>query len=101
MGESRHTVRARRDLIDLWLLVRKADPAAADRLLQRIEARIEILRRFPEAGQRRRGIAPDARVLIEPPYLILYRLIPEGVQIVRVLHGARRIGRPMFLAGLE
>jgi plasmid stabilization system protein ParE len=72
VGESRHTVRARRDLIDLWLLVREADPAAA-----------------------------DARVLVESPYLILYRLIPEGVQIVRVLHGARRIGRVMFLAGLE
>lgn len=85
----------------LWLLIHESNPAAANRFLQRIEARIEILRRFPEAGQRRRDIAPDARVLVEPPYLILYRLIPEGVQIVRVLHGARRIGRAMFLAGLE
>jgi toxin ParE1/3/4 len=101
VGEIHHTVRARRDLIDLWLLVREADPAAANRLLQRIEARIEILRRFPQAGRHRREIAPDARVLVESPYLILYRLIPEGVQIVRVLHGARRIGRTMFLAGFE
>ncbi len=101
MGEIRHTIRARRDLIDLWLLVREADPAAADRLLQRIEARIEILGRFPEASRRQREIAPDARVLVESPYLILYRLILEGVQIVRVLHGARPIGRVMFLAGLE
>ncbi|MGH7037767.1 MAG: type II toxin-antitoxin system RelE/ParE family toxin [Stellaceae bacterium] len=101
MGEIRHTFRARRDLIDLWLLIHEANPAAADRHLQRIEARIEILKHFPEAGQRRRDIAPDARVLVEPPYLILYRLIPGGVQIVRVLHGAKRISRAVFLAGFE
>ena len=40
-------------------------------------------------------------MLVEPPYVILYRVIPTGVEIVRVLHGARRIIRGLFAAGLE
>jgi toxin ParE1/3/4 len=65
--------------------------AAADRVYERIEARLEILRTFPEAGIVRGNIASDARFLIEPPYLIFYRLRPDIIQIIRVLHSARNI----------
>jgi len=39
-------------------------------------------------------------MLGERPYLILYRVLPEGVQIVRVLHGARHIDRAVFEEGI-
>jgi toxin ParE1/3/4 len=97
----RYTARARRDLIDIWLEVSEVNPAAADELYNRLEARVEILRRFPQSGPRRPDIAPEARALIELPYLILYRIIPEGVQIVRVLHGARHIDRALFTQGIK
>jgi toxin ParE1/3/4 len=74
----RYTVRARRDLLDIWLEVYEADPTAADELYNRLEARIEILRRFPRSGPARPDIARDARVLVELPYLILYRLIQQA-----------------------
>jgi plasmid stabilization system protein ParE len=67
-----HTYRARRDLLHVWRHIRDRNPAAADRFFQRIQARIEILRQFPKAGARRPELARDARVLVEPPYLILY-----------------------------
>ena len=95
MPAIRHTARARRDLIDIWLEVSKVNPAAADELYNRLEAHVEILRRFPQSGRARLDIAPDARALVELPYLILYRIIPDGVQIVRVLHGARDLP-PLF-----
>ncbi|MGA7265399.1 MAG: type II toxin-antitoxin system RelE/ParE family toxin [Stellaceae bacterium] len=101
MGEVRHTYRARRDLIELWLAVRDVNPRAADELYKRLGARIQILEQFPEAGPLWPQLNPEARVLVEPPYLILYRIIPDGVQIVRVLHGARRIDRTLFIRGLE
>jgi toxin ParE1/3/4 len=96
-----HTARARRDLIDIWLEVSADDAAAADHLYNRLEARVEVLKRFSEAGPRRPDIAPNARALVEPPYLILYRIIRSGVQIVRVLHSARNIDRRLFAEGLE
>lgn len=101
MPQVRHTTRARRDLIGIWLEINEVNPAAAAKLYDRLEARVEILRRFPAAGPARPDIAPEARALAELPYLILYRLVPEGVQIVRVLHGARQIDRAAFMQGRE
>jgi toxin ParE1/3/4 len=97
----RHTVRARRDLINIWLEIAPTNLAAAERLYNRLEARVEILRRFPEAARLRPDIAPGARVLVESPYVILYRIVPQGVQVVRVLHGSRNIDRAVFTEGIE
>lgn len=97
----RHTTRARDDLLGIWLDIAADDPAAADRFYDRLEARIGILETFAEAGRSRPDIDPAARTLVEYPYLILYRLIPEGAQIVRVVHGARHIDRLLFSEGME
>src|SRR5260370_9852655 len=97
LGEVRLTYRARRDLIELWLAVRDVNPRAADELYKRLGARIQILDQFPEAGPLRPQLNPEARVLVEPPYLILYRIIPDGVQIWRVAHGARPTHRTRFI----
>ena len=101
MPEIRYTARARRDLLEIWLHIAAENPAAAERVFDRIEARVSILERFPEAGPARPEIAPDARVLVEPPYLILYRVLPGVVQIVRLLHGARYIDRTLFSDGMK
>lgn len=92
---------ARADLIEIWLGIAPHNLVAADRVYDRIEARLRILEASAEAGPGRPDIAPDARVLVERPYLILYRLIAGGVQIVRVLHGARNVGSAMFMEGLD
>ena len=97
----RHTGLARRDLLDIWIGIARDNPAATDRVYDRLEARVQILERFPELGMARPDIASDARVLVEPPFLILYRLIPEGAQIVRVLHGARKIDNALFSEGIK
>ena len=97
----RHTRRARADLIDIWLEIAESDPAVADRLYDRLEARVTILGQFPEAGAARPDIAKEARMLVESPYLILYRIRSDEVQIVRVLHGARDIGLKLFEEGTE
>ena len=40
-------------------------------------------------GRLRPDIAPELRYLAVGNYLILYRTVPNGIQIVRVIHGAR------------
>lgn len=97
----RHSRRARTDLLQIWLEIAEHNPTAADHLFDRLEARVEILSRFVEAGVARPDIAKEARMLVEGPYLILYRIRSNDVQIVRVLHGARTIGRAEFADGLE
>ena len=60
-----------------------------------------MLKQWPEAGVARPFFAPDARMLVERPYLILYRVSSGNVQIVRVLHGARSIDSALFLQGID
>lgn len=101
MAQIRWTAQARADLLEIWLGIAPHALDAADRIYDRIEARLRILETFAEAGPARPDIAPDARALLERPYLILYRIVAGGAQIVRVLHGARNIDRSMFLEGIE
>lgn len=93
--------RARDDLLEIWEGVAAHDPAAADRLYDRLAARLRILDDFVEAGVARPDIAPEARMLVERPYVILYRVPPDGIQIVRVLHGARHSRDTLFIEGTE
>ena len=101
MTRIRHTSRARGDLIEIWPRIAATDPAAADRVFDHIKARTEILKRFTEAGPLWPEIASEARVLTESPYLILYRIVRDDVQIVRVLHGARHIDEVTFATGID
>jgi toxin ParE1/3/4 len=83
------TRRARQDLIDIWRHIGNDDPAAADRLLDRIDARCALLADHPQLGPERTDIRPGLHYLVVERYLILYRTIAEGIEIVRVVHGAR------------
>src|SRR5260370_28852639 len=47
LGEVRHTYRARRDLIELWLAVRDVNPRAPHELYNPLGARIQFLNHFP------------------------------------------------------
>lgn len=101
MPQIRWSARAPADLLDIWLGIAPHALDAADRVYDRIEARLRILETSVQAGPARPDIAPEARALVQGPYLILYRIVADGAQIVRVLHGARNIGRALFLEGIE
>jgi toxin ParE1/3/4 len=89
------------DLLDICGHIAADDMRAASRVYDQLRERMEILSRFPKAGPARGDVSAEARGLSEPPYPILYREIAEGVQVVRVLRGARRIVSAMLLAGVE
>jgi toxin ParE1/3/4 len=90
------TKAARDDLLDIYEAIALEQPAAAERIFDRIEAKTELLRTQPRMGGRRRDIRPALRMLVEAPYLILYRIEPDtddgplqSVEIVRVVDGRR------------
>jgi toxin ParE1/3/4 len=96
MREIRLSRQARDDIGQIWDYLAAQNLQIADRVLQRLDARFEVLQQFPETGVHRRDIDDTARMLIEHPYIIFYRIIPNGVQITRILHGARNIGAQSF-----
>jgi toxin ParE1/3/4 len=46
---------------------------------------------MPAMGRNRQELAPSLRSFPVGKYVIYYRSIEEGIQIIRVLHGARDI----------
>ena len=83
--------RAEEDLIAIWQYVARDSEAAADRLLDRFEARWQQLASFPSSGAPRDDIAPGIRHLVVGDYLTLYRVGGDAIEILRVLHGHRNI----------
>lgn len=89
------TPQARLDLVDAALYIAEGNPSAADRFLDAIADTMRHLADHPLVGRARPELTPDLRSFPHKPYVIFYRPIPRGVQIVRVLHGARDIP-PLF-----
>ncbi len=65
------------------------NPAAALKQIEMIETSANHLRAFPMIG--RTGRHPGTRELpvSATPYILIYRIKEENVQILAVLHGAR------------
>jgi toxin ParE1/3/4 len=63
--------------------------ATARRVALAIHGSLNLLERFPEQG--RTGRKPDTRELIFTglPYLAIYRIHGDAVEILRILHGAQ------------
>jgi toxin ParE1/3/4 len=78
--------------MEIWNFVFKDNPAAADQILNDIDAKCQLLLERPEIGMARPEIGKGIRSFPYRRYLILYRIIAEGVEIVRVVHGARDLG---------
>jgi toxin ParE1/3/4 len=91
MGRIQRTPRADLDLEELWFFIAQDDPAAADRWLDTLEEKIRLLADNPLMGPARPDIARDLRYHPVGNHLLLYRVIQGGIEIVRVLHGARHL----------
>jgi toxin ParE1/3/4 len=87
----RRTAQAEEDLIDIWLYIAQDNPGAADRLLDEIEEKFFLLPDQPKLGPARLDIAEECRYFPVGNYLILYRIISGGIEVVRVVQGARRL----------
>jgi len=87
------TARSDEDLIAIWMHIAEDNPGAADRVLDAIAQRWEQLARHPQSGMARDDITPGLRHLITGQYMTLYRIQDQGIEILRVIHGRRRIDR--------
>jgi len=85
------TARAEEDLIDIWIHIARDNPSAADRLLEVLDQKSLALARNPHMGMARDDIAPGVRHFPVGNYLILYRALEDGVEVVRYVHGMRRL----------
>lgn len=83
--------RAGDDLIELWSHIAVDNPSAADRMLDTIETKLRLLTATPGLGPARPDIAEGLRLFLIRRYVALYRELPDGIEVVRVVHGMRRL----------
>ena len=89
---------AAQDDLDEILLYIAQESGSADialRWLSNIEERFQVLAENPLIGAARPDIAPTLRHGVVGNYLILYRPAKSGIEVARVLHGARDVKRVM------
>jgi toxin ParE1/3/4 len=93
MGLVRKTPTSRKDYRAIWDYIAADNPDAADALLRDLDAALETLSNFPHAGRRRHELRPRLRSYPVGNYLVFYRPLRNGIELVRVLHGARDVRR--------
>ena len=83
----------------IWEYLVTVNARAADKVVDEITAMNETLAEFPRMGVQRDELNVGWRVFPVGKYLIVYREIPDGVEIVHVVHGARDL--PTLFASEE
>lgn len=79
------------DLDEIWDFVAHDGIAAADRLIDSIVGKCHLLARNPEMGQARPELATALRSFSVGSYVIFFRPIEDGMEVARVIHGARDV----------
>jgi plasmid stabilization system protein ParE len=82
---------ATRDLTNLWLYRARSSISSADKLLERIKEKFELLRRNPEIGQVGTFLRREGRVFSVEHCAILYLVNEEELTIVRVVQGGQAV----------
>lgn len=89
MPTVRRTPAAEVDLLDIWDYMADDDPIAADRWAATIEESLTMPARQPGMGRLRDQLHTGLRSFPVGRYLIFYFPIDDGINVIRVAHGAR------------
>jgi toxin ParE1/3/4 len=86
----RWTAVAADDLKSVHEYLSENAPAHADAMVQRILSSIEVLQRYPHLGRQGRLEGTRELVITGSPFIVFYRLRKNQVEVLGVLHAARK-----------
>ena len=79
------------DLVEIWEYIASDSPGHADGFADRIDSCIQALAQQPRKGRGRAELGAGLRSFTVGRYVIFYEAVPNGVDVVRVIHGSRDI----------
>ncbi len=82
---------AEADILEIWDYIADDSLTAADRWVDHIDEQFRVLATQPSMGRARDELAPDVRSFPFGRYVIFYMPLDDGIDVVRVLHGARDV----------
>ncbi len=83
--------RAELDLLDIWGYIADDSLDRADEFLDRLEGKLQALARNPGLGRRRDELLPGLQSFPLGNYVVFYQVIENGIDVIRILHGARDV----------
>jgi toxin ParE1/3/4 len=95
MATVRRTALARSDYLEIFLFIGERNLPAAERLLRTFDQKLERLAEMPGLGPARPELGRGIRSFPVGDYLLLYRPIDGGVELLRAVHGSRNL-RKLF-----
>ncbi len=81
--------RAEDDLREIWSYIADNNQDAADRVIGELMTKFKLLEHNPKLGRTRHELLVNLRAFAVKKYVILYMPLENGVEIFRILHGAR------------
>jgi toxin ParE1/3/4 len=81
--------RAKADLSEIWDYIADDSEAQADSFIDSIDLKLRLIAEQPNIGRIRGELAENMRSFPLGRYVIFYVVIPNGIEVVRVLHGSR------------
>jgi len=84
---------AESDLAKIWLYIARDNVAAADQFIDNLRLHCRRLAAAPQRGRPRPEFAVDLRSYRVGNYFLFYFPTSNGIEVARVLHGARDLPR--------
>lgn len=81
--------RAKIDLTEIWDYIAEDSATRADIFIETIEQKLKILAERPSMGRMRDILGDGLHSFPVGRYVIFYRPLQDGIDVIRVLHGAR------------
>lgn len=81
------------DLADIWAYIADDSEQQADLFLDLLDAKLALLATQPAMGRERPELAPRLRSFPVQRYVVFYRALRDGIDVLRVLHSARDVTR--------
>ena len=85
------------DILEIWEFIAADSIAAADKWVDDLDEKMALWATQPMMGRARDELAPGIRSLAFGRYVVFFAPLPEGIDVVRVLHGARDIDNTFTL----
>lgn len=82
---------AKADLASIADYIANDNAAAADRWLEKVDETLTLLAKYPLIGEQVNHLALGLRRFCFGNYLLFYKPTQDGIELRRVLHGARNI----------
>jgi len=90
------TRESRSDFDNIWAYIAARNLDAADGVVRKLESTLNLLASAPQMGRKVEELGLNLRSFPVGSYLIFYRPVDDGIQLIRIIHGAREITPEYF-----